>query len=85
MGAPVQVVWTREDELQQDFYRPAGMHRFRAALLGGRVTAWDQPAVAEARRRAHANPSSGVLPQRSRPSVTEVLQCAVVTPASVDG
>jgi isoquinoline 1-oxidoreductase beta subunit len=42
MGAPVQVVWTREDELQQDFYRPAGMHRFRAALLGGRVTAWDQ-------------------------------------------
>jgi isoquinoline 1-oxidoreductase beta subunit len=42
VGAPVQVVWTREDELQQDYYRPAGMHRFRAALDGGRVTAWDQ-------------------------------------------
>jgi isoquinoline 1-oxidoreductase beta subunit len=42
MGAPVQVVWTREDELQHDYYRPAGMHRFRAALDGGRVTAWDQ-------------------------------------------
>lgn len=40
-GAPVQVVWTREDDLSHDFYRPAGRHRLRAALDGtGRVTAW---------------------------------------------
>ena len=45
-GAPVQVVWTREDDLSHDFYRPAALHRLRAALDGsGRVTAWAQHIV----------------------------------------
>lgn len=40
-GAPVQVMWTREDDLSHDFYRPAALQRLRAALDGsGRVTAW---------------------------------------------
>ncbi|HEU5042154.1 MAG TPA: molybdopterin cofactor-binding domain-containing protein, partial [Gemmatimonadales bacterium] len=34
IGAPVQLFRTREDELQHDYYRPAGMHRFRAGLVG---------------------------------------------------
>ena len=43
VGRPVQVVWTREEDLGQDFYRPCGAHRFRAALdRAGRLTAWDQ-------------------------------------------
>ena len=42
-GAPIQVIWTREDDLSHDFYRPACRHRLRAALDGsGRVTAWAQ-------------------------------------------
>ena len=31
-AAPVKVTWTREDDLQHDFYRPAAMVRFAGAL-----------------------------------------------------
>ena len=31
-GTPVQLIWSREDDVRADFYRPAGWHKFRAAL-----------------------------------------------------
>ncbi len=31
-GAPVQVVWTREDDLRHDFYRQCALHRLEGAL-----------------------------------------------------
>jgi isoquinoline 1-oxidoreductase beta subunit len=40
-GVPVQVVWSREDDVRHGFYRPASLHRFAAALdAQGRTTAW---------------------------------------------
>jgi isoquinoline 1-oxidoreductase beta subunit len=40
-GAPVQVVRSREEDIRQDYYRPAGMHRLRAGLdKKGRPVAW---------------------------------------------
>jgi isoquinoline 1-oxidoreductase subunit beta len=31
-GAPVQVVWTREDDIRHDFYRPCAVHRLDGVL-----------------------------------------------------
>jgi CO/xanthine dehydrogenase Mo-binding subunit len=31
-GVPVQVVWTREDDMRHDFYRQCALHRIEAAL-----------------------------------------------------
>lgn len=41
VGKPVQLVWTREDDMTHDFYRPASCHRMRGAVdANGRPAAW---------------------------------------------
>ncbi|MGK5023803.1 molybdopterin cofactor-binding domain-containing protein [Janthinobacterium sp. RB2R34] len=41
-GAPVQLIWTREQDTKHDVYRPAALARFSARLDGeGRIAAWD--------------------------------------------
>jgi isoquinoline 1-oxidoreductase subunit beta len=40
-GKPVMVLWTREDDMQHDFYRPASYHKLRGALSkDGMVACW---------------------------------------------
>ncbi len=42
-GWPIKLVWTREDDVKNDFYRPGGLHEIRAGVDDkGRVTAWTQ-------------------------------------------
>jgi CO/xanthine dehydrogenase Mo-binding subunit len=49
VGAPVQVLWTREEDMQHDFYRPAAHVRFEGGLdASGRVTALRARIVAQA-------------------------------------
>jgi len=67
-GAPVKLMWTREDDIQHGFYRPATYNVFRAALDGGGMpVAW-----------AHRIVGPGILAQKGRmPGNTTVDPAAV--------
>jgi isoquinoline 1-oxidoreductase beta subunit len=48
-GKPVQLVWTREDDISHDVYRPAALARFSATLdAAGNVLAWDNKSASGA-------------------------------------
>ena len=50
LGHPVQVVWTREDDILHDFFRPAGMYKVAGALdKENRLTTWDLKASTTSR------------------------------------
>lgn len=48
-GVPVQTFWSREEDMQHDFYRPATAARLQAGLdAQGRVVAWQQVSAGQA-------------------------------------
>lgn len=63
-GMPVQVIWSREDDMQHDFYRPATVSRLRAALdAQGRVTAFVAHSAGQAPFKAYSKRVGFLLTQ----------------------
>lgn len=40
VGKPVKLIWSREDDMRHDYYRPVSLSRFRAQLQNDRLVSW---------------------------------------------
>jgi len=63
-GTPVQLIWSREDDVRQDFYRPPSLHQLRGAVAGGRLLALSHKMVSPSvtARWAPSAVSNGIDP-----------------------
>lgn len=71
VDAPVQLLWTREDDLVHGYFQAASAHRLEAGLdAGGRVVAWDH--------RKASTPHNA----RSKPTAAELADPAYLADSS---
>ena len=74
---PVQLVWSREDDMTHDFYRPAACHRMHGALDGnGRPMAWSHT-IASTSIHAYWGPPHNSTPEESEVGGAEQMPYAI--------
>ena len=81
---PVKLIWTRDDDLQNDFYRPFGVQRLRAvADKDGKVTGWSHRVAATSRKtRAESWPTTRTGWARSTSTAFPPTACLTIWPSS---
>ena len=76
VGKPVQLVWSREDDMTHDFYRPAACHQMKGAVdHDGRPLAWSHT-IASTSIEAWWNPDGG-KPENSEIGGAEQMPYAI--------
>lgn len=76
VGKPVQLVWSREDDMTHDFYRPAACHQMKGAVdSSGRPLAWSHT-IASTSIEAYWHPEGG-KPESSEVGGAEQMPYAI--------
>ena len=76
VGKPVQLVWSREDDMTHDFYRPAACHQMKGAVdQNGRPLAWSH-SIASTSIEAYWHPEGG-KPESSEVGGAEQMPYAI--------
>ncbi len=76
VGKPVQLVWSREDDMTHDFYRPAACHQMKGAVdQSGRPLAWSHT-IASTSIDAYWHPDGG-KPEESEIGGAEQMPYAI--------
>jgi isoquinoline 1-oxidoreductase beta subunit len=61
-GTPVQLTWSREEDMRHDFYRPGAIARFRGAVQDGRAVLLDGQIAAQSTTRQAGQRLAGFAP-----------------------
>jgi isoquinoline 1-oxidoreductase beta subunit len=77
VGKPVQLVWSREDDMTHDFYRPAACHQMKGAMdQNGRPVAWSHT-IASTSIGAFWDPPDHQAPEKSEVGGAEQMPYAI--------
>ena len=73
VNRPVKLIWSREQDIHRDRYRPQAAVRFKAALAGGKPTAMDCKVAVGSLLKSLAGGAGNFPPNFVEPMAVEVL------------